>query len=229
MPRYWRHHPRPKRYHPHHHHKTLIDRHLRLERLGKPRREILTLSPRRAHTSISTILHNVVFILVPLLIIGATVVPFFTVQPLVSFKDKVIAVVSAPWIIDKEEARVICLEAFEGINNWRAEEGTSALVWDEEMYELATTWSEYMDKTGDYRHSDYTERFGYAECITNCLYLDTPIGITSWFSGKDIVESWKYYGSYMHWAILLDSDMHYGAVGIPYDSGASFATFLASR
>lgn len=213
MPRYWWHHHRPKRYYPH-------------RWQDRPHRRHQVFRPRRAQTPLSTIIHNIAFVLIPLLIISAVVVPFFTVPPLVSFRDKVIAVISAPWIIDKEEARALCLEAFEEINNWRAEDGTPALIWDEGMYELATAWSEYMAETGDYRHSDYTKLYGYAECITNGIsWGQCPIGITTWLSGKHIIDIWRYYGSYMHWAILCDSGMHYGAVGI--DSGLGYATFLA--
>jgi len=111
----------------------------------------------------------------------------------------------------------IAREAFVLINEYRQANGIAPLVWDDNLEELAIKHSRYMNDTGDFSHSHY----GYAENILKSS--GAILGGGAFPSGHSIVVEWQH--SYLHNLNLLDSRLHYGAIGV----AGNYATYLARQ
>lgn len=103
----------------------------------------------------------------------------------------------------------IAQEAFNLINEQRAKSNLPALTWDNDLEQLAIKHSQYMNDTGDFSHSNY----GYVENILK------GAGVFSY--GEQVYHPWQY--SYLHYMNMMDSRIHYAAIGIV----GEYATFLA--
>lgn len=115
-------------------------------------------------------------------------------------------------------------QLFEMINEERTGSGLPALLWNDILAAMAKNHSLWMAETDNYTHSGYP----YAENIM--------IGCDP----EDVFKSWK--ESYWHNVNMMDSSLHYGAIGmgiildeyesdnvsIIYGSSRGFTTFLAS-
>jgi uncharacterized protein YkwD len=117
--------------------------------------------------------------------------------------------------IRQSDTAGIAHEAFNIINEYRQSNGIQPLIWDEDLEELAIRHSKYMNDTNDFSHSSY----GYAENILQSSGAMFGGGVFP--SGENIVGEWQ--RSYGHNLNLLDSRLHYGAIGVVGD----YATYLA--
>ena len=141
MPRHRRrphHQPGRRRYGPRRHH---------YPRVSRPRRSSHVLAP-------------IIFFGVLLILLGVIVASFLGVQPLASIKDKVVAAIADPFVVDEEEIRTIEHEVVDSVNVIRTERGISLLVWDDTLYGYSKSHSEDMAKQGQLFHTPVGMSYG---------------------------------------------------------------------
>ena len=113
MPGHWR---RPRYYH----------HRYRSERPYYPKESDYYPKASRPHHIHLDIFAIIVYFGVPLILIGAIVASFMGVQPLASIKDKVVAVITDPFVVDEEEIQAREHEVVELVNAIRVDKGFRA-------------------------------------------------------------------------------------------------------
>ena len=136
-----------RHYHPRHHRRRYWPRRHYYPQISRPRRPAGMLAP-------------IIFFGVPLVLIGVVVASFLGVQPLASIKDKVVAAIADPFVIDEEEIRTIEHEVVDSVNVIRTERGISLLVWDDTLYGYSKSHSEDMAKQGQLFHTPVGMSYG---------------------------------------------------------------------
>ncbi len=198
MSQYRRHHHRPKRYY--YPHKVF--------------------RPRRTHTPVSAIIRNVVFILVPLVIVGVIVASFLGVQPLASVKDKVVAAITDPFVVDAGEAQVIENEVFLLINQARQENGLPPLQRDSFMDLLARQHCDYMKTTGFQSHNGFEDRANQIISHSGASRVGENVAV-GYSDAPSLVRIWL--ASPGHRENIMDPD--FTRTGIGYIDGVACQIF----
>jgi uncharacterized protein YkwD len=154
------------------------------------------------------------------LIIGAVVASFLGVQPLASIKDKVIAVITDPFVIDEGEARVIENEVFIGINQARQENGLSPLQRDSFMDILARQHCDYMKTTGFQSHNGFEDRANQIISRNGASHVGENVAV-GYSDAPSLVRVWL--ASPGHRENIMDPD--FTRTGIGYIDGVACQIF----
>lgn len=192
---------------PHHHHRQPRHRHYRPRRQHYPG----VSRPRRS----SHVFAPIIFFGVPLILLFAIVASFLGVQPLASIKDKVVAAIADPFVVDEGEITAREHEVVDLVNALRAARGSEPLIWDDILYGYSKSHSEDMAKQGQLFHTP----------------IGAPYGENAWggessgddWSAKEIVDGWMTSPAHRTW--LLCPHLKHIAVGIAKSDDGIYASW----
>jgi len=155
-----------------------------------------------------------------LLIIGAIVASFMGIQPLASVKDKAIALITDPFIIDEEEVQALESKVIALVNEVREENGLAPLERNSFLDTLAREHCDYMKSANLCNHDGFYSRADQIMQTLGAYYVGENIA-DGYYSASSLVEGWL--DSPRHRANILDSG--FTKTGIGYVDGYACQTF----
>jgi len=191
---------------PHFHYRYRPRRHYR-PKASRPRRMPDILAP-------------IIFFGVPLIIIGAIVTSFMGVQPLASIKDKVVAAITDPFVVDEEEAQVIENEVFLSINQIRQENGLPLCQRDNFMDVLAREHCVYMENIGNCNHDGFEARANQIISKSGASYVGENVA-GKYYDAPGLVSGWL--ASPRHRETIMDPT--FTRTGVGYVGGYACQIF----
>lgn len=115
---------------------------------------------------------------------------------------------------ETDELKDMARQTFDLINN--ARDPSCPLIWSNDIEALAISHSQYMADSCNYSHSQY---YAYSECIMK-MHLDEE------YSAAVLFQAWD--DSLLHYMVMTNWYLRYGAVGLACNERNIYATFMAA-